>query len=506
MTTNIDDLEKRITSQKSSGREDTQGIPKEGFADASGEYPNREYFFGTSINKSAKGEKVNELFSGGGDYGVETLLADQKPSQYPYNQVQETTSGHSIEIDDTPGGERILLKHKTGAGVELRADGSVLFSSVNTKVEVTGGDHTVIVEGEGNLIYKGNLNVHVTGDYNLTVDGNINVDVAGNKDEKIHRSHTKVIDEHQNYTIKGDAYRQILGTNTDVILSDNFLRVKGNQINDVEKKVQLNSGDTLLTTAKTSWSATSSTVNVTGHTLNATSTLGTIGGDMVDHFGKTYGGPAEGKGEGLTTFYGTLVGKASCAITADVAQEAAHSIQAKWASVASYADSAGLANSQTYTENTTGTTPSKPTKPAAPDYSGIYYYTPGDATNVMPDSKTIPSKINESTVGIRKVFVDLEPDNPDSLYAEILKTDDYDEIFRYEPNIHEIRCRMRVEANRNNSKFTGTLVSEGRLSDTYGNIMPKEIGRTVNKKPAVRFGLKPLGNNPLDKKSKRFTP
>ena len=87
MTTNIDDLEKRITSQKSSGQEDTQGIPKEGFADASGEYPNREYFFGTSINKSAKGEKVNELFSGGGDYGVETPLADQKPSQYPFESV-----------------------------------------------------------------------------------------------------------------------------------------------------------------------------------------------------------------------------------------------------------------------------------------------------------------------------------------------------------------------------------------------------------------------------------
>ena len=46
----------------------------------------------------------------------------------------------------------------------MRADGSVIVSSTNNRIEVTGGDQTTIVEGAGNLVYKGNLNLVVTGD------------------------------------------------------------------------------------------------------------------------------------------------------------------------------------------------------------------------------------------------------------------------------------------------------------------------------------------------------
>ena len=115
----------------------------------------------------------------GGAEGVPLNIEDQRPSEFPFNQVDETTSGHVVEYDDTPGGERILIRHRTGAGVEMRADGSVLVSSTNNKIEVTGGDQTVIVEGAGNLVYKGNLNLVVTGDYNVDVGGNYNVNVAG---------------------------------------------------------------------------------------------------------------------------------------------------------------------------------------------------------------------------------------------------------------------------------------------------------------------------------------
>ena len=191
MTNKLDDLEQR--TDLNVGEEVTAGIPQDGFADASGEYPKRDYFFGTSINKAAKGETVNGLDLGGGDYGVSLNVPDQKPSQYPYNQVQETPSGHVIELDDTPGGERILIKHRTGAGVEMRADGSVIISSKNQRVEVTGGDQTTIVEGEGKLVYKGNLTLRVDGDFNVDVGGNYNIKVAGDKKEEIKRIYNKYI-------------------------------------------------------------------------------------------------------------------------------------------------------------------------------------------------------------------------------------------------------------------------------------------------------------------------
>ena len=69
------------------------------------------------------------FYTGGGDIGVSLNIEDQRPSEFPFNQVDETTSGHVVEYDDTPDGERILIKHRTGAGVEMRADGSVLVSS-----------------------------------------------------------------------------------------------------------------------------------------------------------------------------------------------------------------------------------------------------------------------------------------------------------------------------------------------------------------------------------------
>ena len=60
-----------------------------------------DYNFGSSLNK-ARGTKVNELDIGGSINGLNLDIGEQRPSEYPFNQVQETPSGHVIELDDTP--------------------------------------------------------------------------------------------------------------------------------------------------------------------------------------------------------------------------------------------------------------------------------------------------------------------------------------------------------------------------------------------------------------------
>ena len=177
MTNKVDGLKQR-EANLGVGQEETVGVPETGFHDPAGDYPKKEYFYGTSINKAAKGERVNELFTGGGDYGVDASVPEQKPSLYPLNQVSETESGHVIEIDDTPNGERVMVKHRTGAGIEMRADGSVVISSRGRRVEVCEEDHVVIVEGEGDLVYKGNVNLSIDGDFNVDVSGNYNLTVG----------------------------------------------------------------------------------------------------------------------------------------------------------------------------------------------------------------------------------------------------------------------------------------------------------------------------------------
>ena len=103
MTNKTDNYYSRLERFDSS-REKTEGISLDGFNDPTGEFPARDYFYGTSINKAAKGEEVNNLSLGGGDYDVSLNIPDQKPSIFPHNQVQQTASGHSFEMDDTPGG------------------------------------------------------------------------------------------------------------------------------------------------------------------------------------------------------------------------------------------------------------------------------------------------------------------------------------------------------------------------------------------------------------------
>src|SRR5690606_3972147 len=46
----------------------------------------------------------------------------QYAAQYPYNKTITTEGGHVIELDDTPGHERIHLYHKTGSYSEYNPD------------------------------------------------------------------------------------------------------------------------------------------------------------------------------------------------------------------------------------------------------------------------------------------------------------------------------------------------------------------------------------------------
>ena len=52
MTNTIDDLSgrKRYLNE---GQEDTEGVTIDGMVDPTGEYPKRDYFFGSSVNKAA---------------------------------------------------------------------------------------------------------------------------------------------------------------------------------------------------------------------------------------------------------------------------------------------------------------------------------------------------------------------------------------------------------------------------------------------------------------------
>lgn len=449
------------------------GVPIDGFSDPNGEYPDREYFYGSGISKASRGEKINTLYSGGGDLGVDVSVADQKPSQYPYNQAQETQSGHSFEMDDTPGGERILVKHRTGAGLELRADGSVIVSSKSKKVSITGGDDVVIVEGKADLVYKGDVTLRVEGDFNLDVEGNYNINVAGDKIENIKGRHTKVVDKDQNYTVRGSKGTQVGKVNTDTVLGDNNYLVKGNQNFFVEGNIELAAGGDMTQTSTNEWVVSANTANLTARTVSMLGHKGTFGGLLCDFQGKWFGGFPVGL-TSTATFCGSLWGKAA---------EAVHSDLAGFAYRAAFAQTAGTAK----------TGPSIPVAPVP----GVVPYTPLPTTTIA-SAPIIESQLMTSKYGIRNVSIDSK------LREKIELRDEYFQAFNFVPNIHQIRSKLRDSQWRNNSNLTSVLTSEGRLSPTFCNTISPKIGRQVGRKGNVHFGVNLIGNNPSDNRSKRF--
>ena len=337
MTTKKDNHLLRI-KELGEGVELSVGVPNDGMQNASGDLPKRDYNYGPSINKAALGTKINQLSTGGGDVGVSLGVVPQRASEYPFNQVNETESGHIVEYDDTPGAERILIKHRKGAGVEVRADGSVIISATNNKVEVTGGNQKVIVEGHGDLIYNGNLNLKVSGDFNVDVGGNYNVNVGGNKVEEIQQNHKTVVTENSQYITKGTKTDKTLETHTSIMLADHNVFVDGNQDTLVEGNLNLVSDDAIFVSAKESFAASSKNTNISGAKfVSVLGQKGAIGGKKVDFTGNVYqgneGATAEASG---AIFHGTFKG---------IADEALRSYSA---------NTARVATSQNYAENATG--------------------------------------------------------------------------------------------------------------------------------------------------------
>ena len=117
MTTENDDYQDRIL-RLGKGKTDTQGVNTNAFSDPAGQYPRTNNHNQSSINKAARGGGGKQLSVGGSVKNVDLEVEPAASTQYGMADIRETASGHVIEFNDTPGGERILFRHKTGAGVD----------------------------------------------------------------------------------------------------------------------------------------------------------------------------------------------------------------------------------------------------------------------------------------------------------------------------------------------------------------------------------------------------
>jgi hypothetical protein len=134
--------------------------------------------------------------------------ASSYASVYPYNKATVSESGHSMELDDSPGAERVDLRHRTGTGVEMNPGGDMNIKTINNanwfitgnfvrsttggeiisigqglNLQTSGGAGIIaMVDGGGGIdltVTGGNVKINVTGNVDLEATGNITQKCAG---------------------------------------------------------------------------------------------------------------------------------------------------------------------------------------------------------------------------------------------------------------------------------------------------------------------------------------
>ena len=101
-------------------------------------------------------------------------------SQYPYNHVFESESGHITEIDDSPNNERLFRQHMSGTFEEIHPKGD--------KVVKVIGDNYEIIAGKSNVSITGDVNLTVEGSVRELIKGNYHLEVEGDYTQKIHKN------------------------------------------------------------------------------------------------------------------------------------------------------------------------------------------------------------------------------------------------------------------------------------------------------------------------------
>lgn len=118
-----------------------------------------------------------------------TYIKDVEPpmaysGKYPYVKTltseSEQGGGHILEVDDTPGHERLLTFHKKGTYVEINQDGRIVIKAVDDSYFLTVGDGVVYCGGNLTIVAVGSAGIAVGKDANIEVIGNLTANVGGN--------------------------------------------------------------------------------------------------------------------------------------------------------------------------------------------------------------------------------------------------------------------------------------------------------------------------------------
>jgi len=146
-------------------------------------------------------------------------------AQYPYNQATITRSGHEIDIDDTPGAERLKVSHTAGTYIEIDSFGM----------------WTQVVVDKAYMYYKDGVSETIDGHKDVKIAGTLNVNVDGSVSEQTAGAHrfgtggdsVNIIGGNQSTHVNHNRIETIDGSCLTSIEKDNHLDITGDSVTHV---------------------------------------------------------------------------------------------------------------------------------------------------------------------------------------------------------------------------------------------------------------------------------
>jgi hypothetical protein len=170
------------------------GIPtespngREGFNDPDEQYPDRTNE--SDFSRLARGETTGTAIE-----ERQNNLRDSEPSpaynaQYPHNNVLVTSSGITVEYDDTPGEERIHVYHPSKTYIEINKNGRLVIRNTDDKFELVDGEkvtninsnNTEDISGDSNITIGKSKTENIGSDSTIETGGNTKNTSSGNSE------------------------------------------------------------------------------------------------------------------------------------------------------------------------------------------------------------------------------------------------------------------------------------------------------------------------------------
>lgn len=443
------------------GKAESLKDKRNGFSDPNGIFPKTEYERQSSVNEIARGFKRVNVELGGSVSDIDLDLNEEPVSLYPNNQVKETASGHIVEYDDTPGAERVMIRHTSGSGVEMRADGTVIYGSTKNTVRVTACDEKVIVDGDGELQYNGNLKLKVAGDFDVEVGGDYNVTVKGDMEQNVTRGFIQDVAGDVETQVIGNKKEMIGGTSTSLVHGERTSLTKGNFEEYVKGDHNYGVGDTLKMTAENEFVVSALSANITASSLALLGDSGTVGGHEIVYYGNTAHIPRVN----ATSVHATQ------GVIADVAMDAP-TFNGNLSGNASTAGTAGALG-------------------AGSGQSSVSISPAQNTATVLPTTDIVNDALEKSAFAITRVFID----EYNEMFNALNRLVHYGGVSKVDLNTRQARSKLRDPNNLNNETFISALLKDGTISPFGTRIAPLSTGRVVGQEKSPRRGSRAIGKS-----------